>query len=369
MKKIILFILSIMLVAILAGCGKKADEPVSTTGNTEKTGETGITEKESGTGTTGKQENTTTAAPTAKAAATPTPAAKAVETPTAAATATPTPAPVIPTAEPTPEPDDDDDYEGSSMPSIDDIAGRWIEDISDKDSARTFIINWDYTFEFVNADGTVKNGSVDIVDHFDWVSGDSSYSIILYTPGNYADNFGFNWDPAWRSSQAKTYIEELDAYFVKDPTYDSGDRIEYTEPFTLDSYSRFFSMDTTLFGLSFNEFKQRLFLDDSTKLEDWPWWGQDLKVVYIAEGVETYACFFQKDRFVTVYRDSERGDKDEMYDDAVAHYGEPTETSTYWNGFPAYEWKLKDFRYQQHVETYDDGDHYRQQYFSWDYVE
>lgn len=157
----------------------------------------------------------------------------------------------------------------------------------------------------------------------------------------------------------------------KDPvqTVSKPDKTKAADPFTVDPDTKFFSMDTTLFGLTFSEFKQRVLLDDGVKPEDWTWWGHDLKVVYVVGSTETYACFFQNDRLVTVYRDSATGDKGKMYDDAVAHFGEPTEVSTYWNGLPAYEWNMQDFRYQQHVESYDNEDHYRQQYISRDYEE
>ena len=339
MKKIILCILGVILIAALTGCGNKTEDPGNTTEITKAPGELNIIDKE-------PDENKTTAAPV-----------------------TSTPATAAPTAEPTSVPDDNNGNEDLSSPTIDDIVGQWIEDTADKSSARRFIVNWDETFNYTDPNGLEKFGSIEIVEHYDWNTYISTYSFIMHSADNYADYFGFTWDPSWRTSQARTYIDEFGAYFVKDPTYDPGTKVVYNEPFTLDPFSKFFNIDTTLFGLSFSEFKQRLYLDDSVKLEDWPWWGHDLQVVYIVEGVETFACFFQKDRLVIVYRDSERGDKDEMYDDAVEYYGEPTEVSTYWNGLPAYEWKMKACRYQQHVETYDDADHYRQQYISWDYEE
>ncbi len=164
-------------------------------------------------------------------------------------------------------------------------------------------------------------------------------------------------------------IDKDPAQSVPKPDNNTQTADKYEEPFTVDPDTGFFSMDTTLFGLTFNEFKQKVLLDDGVKPEDWTWWGHDLKVVYVVGSTETYACFFQNDRLVTIYRDSATGDKGKMYDEAVTRFGEPAEVSTYWNGLPAYEWNMQDFRYQQHVESYDNEDHYRQQYISRDYEE
>ncbi len=139
---------------------------------------------------------------------------------------------------------------------------------------------------------------------------------------------------------------------------------------TVDSDTGFFKMDTGLFGLSFEDFKKKIGADDLGKPEAWEWWGDNLEVTYVGDGKETFACFFQKNKLVTVYRDAETESKGKMYDSAVSIYGKPTGESTYWSGSPEYEWKLTDCYYRQHVELYGDSDgHYRQQYVSFDYKE
>ena len=140
--------------------------------------------------------------------------------------------------------------------------------------------------------------------------------------------------------------------------------------FSIDPRTEFFTMDTDLFGLSFDEFKRTIGRNDLAQPEDWPWWGHDMKVAYLTEGSEQFACFFQNDRFVSAYRDSATEDPGQMYDTAVSAYGTPDNEYTYWSGYQAYEWNLPDGSYQQHVEVYDgDEGHYRQQYVSYDYEE
>ena len=142
-----------------------------------------------------------------------------------------------------------------------------------------------------------------------------------------------------------------------------------TEYFTVDPQTEFFIMDRSLFGVNYNEFKKKLGRNDLMQPEDWPWWGQNLKVVYVDEELDTFACFFQNDRLVVVYRDSPSDGPGQMYYEAVSYFGNPDKEYEYWNGTTAYEWTLNDGYYQQNVETYDDQGHYRQQYTSFDYQE
>ena len=137
----------------------------------------------------------------------------------------------------------------------------------------------------------------------------------------------------------------------------------------VDSATEFFYMDPVLFGLSYNDFKAKIGRTGLMQPEDWPWWGKNLKVVYVDDGPETFACFFQEDRLVTVYRDSQSDKPGRMYSEALDYYSEPERKYTYWDGSDAYEWTRDGFYYQQHVETYDNKGHYRQQYVSFDYEE
>ena len=130
-------------------------------------------------------------------------------------------------------------------------------------------------------------------------------------------------------------------------------------------------MNTDLFGSSYSEFCSKLGRNDLMAPEDWPWWGNNLKVVYVDEGTETIACFFQNDRLVIAYRDAAADLTDNnMFSDAVSYFGEPDYEYQYWNGYMAHEWYFSGYTYDQHVETYsDDENHYRQQYTSDSYKE
>ena len=131
----------------------------------------------------------------------------------------------------------------------------------------------------------------------------------------------------------------------------------------------FFKMDASLFGLSYEDFKDKIGMDDIDKPEAWEWWGKDLEVVFVGDGKETFACFFQYDRLVTVYRDSATEQKGKMYDSAVSAYGTPVYESDS-SEDPEYLWRLADCFYLQQVETYSENDkHYRQQYIALDYTE
>ncbi|MBP5330472.1 MAG: chitobiase/beta-hexosaminidase C-terminal domain-containing protein [Lachnospiraceae bacterium] len=138
--------------------------------------------------------------------------------------------------------------------------------------------------------------------------------------------------------------------------------------FDVDPITEFFTMDTSLFGSSYNEFKKKIGMNDLMQPEDWPWWGNDLKVVYVGTDFDTFACFFQNDSLVTVYRDAPSEGPGLMYHGAQLEYGDSNSEFEYWNGTPAYEWILSDCYYQQYMESYSEGEiHYRQQYISFEY--
>jgi predicted small lipoprotein YifL len=136
------------------------------------------------------------------------------------------------------------------------------------------------------------------------------------------------------------------------------------EYFTIDPYTELFTMDTSLFGSSYSDFCKKLGRDDLAAPEDWPWWGKNLKVVYVDVDGDTVACFFQNNRFVIAYRDAAADiSENNMYPAAVDEFGEPDNEYMHWSGYYAYEWYKSDCTYDQHVELYSDNEaHYRQQY-------
>ena len=152
---------------------------------------------------------------------------------------------------------------------------------------------------------------------------------------------------------------------------DTGDFSEsLSDLFEVDPQTELFVLDRSLFGLTYSEFKNRIGVKDLMQPEDWQWWGNNLKVVYVNGDLDTFACFFQNDRLVIVYRDSPSDGPGQMYYEAVSFFGDPDSEYEYWNGTTAYEWKLDNAVYQQYVESYSDNDlHYRQQYISSDYRE
>ena len=141
-----------------------------------------------------------------------------------------------------------------------------------------------------------------------------------------------------------------------------------SEFLSVDSSTGFFKMDTSLFGLSYDEFKKKIEFDDLGALEEWPWWAPNMEVVYVEDKGESFACIFQNKRLVSVHRDADSPDAGKMYDGAVAAYGVYDLDSDYWTGYKQYLWDLDKCAYMQFVEKYDDNDpgHYRQQYASYD---
>ena len=138
---------------------------------------------------------------------------------------------------------------------------------------------------------------------------------------------------------------------------------------SIDKDTGLLKIDTTMFGLSYNEFKDKIGVDELMKPEEWPWWGKNMEVVHVEDGGESFACLFQNNHLVQVYRDAETEKPGKAYDAAVSEYGKPSKENEYWSGYPQYEWKLTDCYYYQHVEIYEEKGHYRQQYVSFDYKE
>ena len=156
---------------------------------------------------------------------------------------------------------------------------------------------------------------------------------------------------------------------ISDTEENNVDEVIYTY-FSVDTSTDFFYMDTSFLGVSYSEFTKKLSYCELTPIEDWPWWGKNLEIVYVTYDDESYSCLFQNRKLVYVYRDSKDEKQGKKYSTAVSYYGEPSSTSDYWSGSKDYIWNLDGCHYQQHVEIYSEGDgHYRQQYVSNAYVE
>ena len=138
--------------------------------------------------------------------------------------------------------------------------------------------------------------------------------------------------------------------------------------FTVDKKG-FFQMDTSIWNVSYSLFKTLMNTDEITELEDWPYWGTNLEVTYVKDGKYEYACLFQNNKLAVIYIDLDEGISTKVYDRAVSKYGNPSNAYMYWSGYPAYEWNISDGMYQQHIEVYDEINHFRQQYVSPDYKE
>lgn len=138
--------------------------------------------------------------------------------------------------------------------------------------------------------------------------------------------------------------------------------------FTVDKKG-FFRMDTSIWNVSYSLFKTLMNTEEITELEEWPYWGTNLEVTYVKDGKYEYACLFQNNKLAVIYIDLDEKLQSKVYDSAVSEYGNPSNAYVYWSGFPAYEWSIDGGTYQQHIEVYDDINHFRQQYVSPDYTD
>ena len=152
------------------------------------------------------------------------------------------------------------------------------------------------------------------------------------------------------------------------PEKDNNKESGVSTYFTVDKKG-FFRMDTGIWNVSYSLFKTLMNTEEITELEEWPYWGTDLEVTYVKDGKYEYACLFQNNKLAVVYIDLDESLSSKVYDKAVAEYGTPVNAYIYWSGYPAYEWSIDGGTYQQHIEVYDDINHFRQQYVSPDYKE
>ena len=126
-----------------------------------------------------------------------------------------------------------------------------------------------------------------------------------------------------------------------------------------------FTMDETLFGMTFDRLKDTLCIPELTKPEDWPYWGRFLTVTFIKGNL---ALLFQDGIFVMAYYDFEEAGRSgtEVYNSACVLWDGPCDTEKFYSGKNHYIWNCGRFTYEQYNENYTlTGDyHYRQRYIS-----
>lgn len=152
------------------------------------------------------------------------------------------------------------------------------------------------------------------------------------------------------------------------PTEDT-ENSDVEEYFKISKKTGFLWMDTSIWNVSYKVFTKLMGDAEITELQDWPHWGTGLQAAFLTDGKYEYACLFQKDKLVQVYMDLDEDMSSKVYDAAVKKYGNPYNAYMYWSGYPAYEWTVTNGTYQQHMEVYDEKNHYRQMYVSPDYTE
>ena len=135
--------------------------------------------------------------------------------------------------------------------------------------------------------------------------------------------------------------------------------------FRVDPVTRFFSMDTSLFGMSFSEMSA--LLGGLEPPEYWEHWGDNLYVTFLSDGINEYALFFQNNVFVCCYYDiPEDGLKpDDISTMAVNYFGKECDsiTNPYGDGVTYfYNWIMPGYYYEQYTESYFNETHFRQRY-------
>ena len=132
----------------------------------------------------------------------------------------------------------------------------------------------------------------------------------------------------------------------------------------------FFTMDEKLFGLNYEQLKQRLSTPDLEAPAYWTYWGNNLYVSFLGDYI---TLLFQNDRLVMAFYDfPEDGNVPPgLLDRATDHWGRiydyagnQTDNKFHymWEKLGKYKYK---YTYDQYVEVYLTGEeHYRQRYIS-----
>ena len=198
--------------------------------------------------------------------------------------------------------------------------------------------------------------------------GSGDYRFYLWKTAKYGNVWLCGGTDIWGS---KGYNDCLLAFGIDESElpYENTDDTNVKDYFRVDEETGFFWMDTSIWNVSYKIFKTLLNTEEITELEEWPYWGHDLEAAFVTDGDIEYACIFQNGKLAEVYLEANENMSSKIYDGAVAKYGNPNNAYMYWSGFPAYEWNISDGWYQQHMEVYDETNHYRQQYVSPDYSE
>ena len=158
--------------------------------------------------------------------------------------------------------------------------------------------------------------------------------------------------------------------------YDSGSTAEIDTTnnvykyFSVDEQSQLFLVNESVFGKSYAEFKELMGVADLAAPEAWPYWGTDLSVVFVSDGRDTYACLFQNDRLVQVYRDTaDSVVPADLFEAAHDAFGKEDYIGTY-NGATFCRWKSDYGVCEHYMENYGDNElHYRQTFISNYYVQ
>ena len=211
---------------------------------------------------------------------------------------------------------------------------------------------------------TIKSslGDADFKDEFDT----EDYGYYLWDNKTYGNIWLCGGHDVWGMTG---YNDCLISFGLDESEYPSDKETEISKYFTVDEETGFFWMDTSIWNVSYKIFKTLLDTEEITELEEWPYWGHDLEAAFVKDGDKEYACIFQNGKLAQVYLEADEKMSSKIYEAAVAKYGNPYNAYMYWSGFPAYEWTVSDGYYQQHMEVYDETNHYRQQYVSPDYSE
>ena len=158
---------------------------------------------------------------------------------------------------------------------------------------------------------------------------------------------------------------------IAEPIQDSMAAVPEDDANIIDDYFRvdpvtgFFTMDTGLFGMSYNEISA--LLGGLDPLEYWPHWGDNLYVTFLSDDVNTYALLFQDNAFVCCYYDIPEDGwiPDNISTAAVNYFGKECDsiTNPYGDSFTYfYNWILPGYYYEQYNESYFDETHFRQRY-------
>ena len=198
--------------------------------------------------------------------------------------------------------------------------------------------------------------------------GSGDYRFYLWKTAKYGNVWLCGGTDIWGSEGYNDCLLSFGIDESEIPAEDT-ENPDVEEYFKINKKTGFLWMDTSIWNVSYKVFTKLMGDAEITELQDWPHWGTGLQAAFLTDGKYEYACLFQKDKLVQVYMDLDEDMSSKVYDAAVKKYGNPYNAYMYWSGYPAYEWTVTNGTYQQHMEVYDEKNHYRQMYVSPDYSE